>query len=78
MRSNTRLVASVALLLLAAAAAEAKWSPLSILTSGVSAKLDKAGTSDLGDVCSNTSEPGGATGHRTLGGRGRGRGAARG
>lgn len=48
--ARTALVGALALLL-AAAAAEAKWSPLSVLTVPLA-----AGASDSGDVCSSSSE----------------------
>ncbi|KAI8470876.1 MAG: hypothetical protein J3K34DRAFT_248977 [Monoraphidium minutum] len=54
MAPSARILAVALLLVVAAGAAEAKWSPLSILTRGVSGKFDKAGASDSGDVCSNT------------------------
>lgn len=52
-------LAALALALVIAAAAlrtaEAAWSPMSIFTQSRSARYDKRGASDNGDVCSNTS-----------------------
>lgn len=59
MRRRCGAAAALLLLLAAARAADAAWSPLSLITGARSKHLDKQGTADKGDVCTNTSARGG-------------------